>query len=241
MNGTADQSIAGRPPGELEITAATSRRGYRLFAPLYDIVFGPSLHQGRRIAIKALDGHPGERILEVCVGSGLSLPLYPKGVQVTGIDLSHEMLLKAAQRDGALRPRRAGALLQMDAERMAFADASFDKAIVLYAMAGLPDPVRAMKEIERVCRPGARIVIVNHFRSQRPLLRLCDRLLSPIYRLLRYRDDLDLEAFVAAAGLEIADARPANLFGYSTVVVCTARSADRLPVASAPVQYAEGT
>lgn len=175
------------------------------------------------MAIEALDGRPGERILEVCVGSGLSLPLYPEGVQVTGIDLSHEMLLKAAQRDGGLRPRRAGALLQMDAERMAFADASFDKAIVLYAMAGLPDPVRAMKEIERVCRPGARIVIVNHFRSPRPLFRLCDSLLSPIYRLLRYRDDLDLDDFVAAAGLEVTEVQPCNLFGYSTVLVCTPR------------------
>lgn len=233
MSGTTEHAIAGRPPGELEVTAATSRRGYRLFAPLYDIVFGPSLHQGRRMAIEALDCHPGERILEVCVGSGLSLPLYPDGVQVTGIDLSHEMLLKAAQRDSELRPRRAGALLQMDAERMAFADASFDKAIVLYAMAGLPEPVRATKEIERVCRPGARVVIVNHFRSQRLLLRLCDSLLSPIYRLLRYRDDLDMDAFVAAAGLEVTEARPANLFGYSTVLVCTPRASGRLSTASA--------
>jgi phosphatidylethanolamine/phosphatidyl-N-methylethanolamine N-methyltransferase len=81
--------------------------------------------------------------------------------------------------------------------------------------------VRAFREIERVCRPGATIVIANHFRSQRRLLRLCDRLLSPIYRLLRYRDDLDLDAFVAAAGLDVIEARPANLFGYSTVLVCT--------------------
>jgi phosphatidylethanolamine/phosphatidyl-N-methylethanolamine N-methyltransferase len=89
-------------------------------------------------------------------------------------------------------------------------------------MAGLPDPVRAMREIERVCRPGATIVVVNRFRSQRPVLRLCDSLLSPIYRLLRYRTDVDLDAFVAAARLQVVESRPANLFGCSTVLVCTA-------------------
>src|SRR5262245_57994469 len=168
---------------DFDVTVETSQRGYRLFAPLYDVVFGASLHHGRRLAIDALDCRPGDRILEVCVGSGLSLPLYPEGARVTGIDLSHEMLVKA--RRVRQRLKQTGPLLQMDAENMAFPDASFDKAVVLFAMAGLPDPVRAMKEIERVCVPGATIVIANHFLSQRPLLRLCDQLLAPIYRVLR--------------------------------------------------------
>src|SRR5205085_12166221 len=115
------------------------------------------------------------------------------------------------------------ALVRMDVQRMAFPDASFDKAVVMYAMAGLPDPVRAMKEIERVCRPGAKIVIGNHFRSQRPVQRLCDALLAPLYRLLRYRAQLDLHGFIAAAGLDVLETRPANLFGYSTVLVCRNR------------------
>jgi len=214
---------AARLPRELEVTVETSRRGYRLFAPLYDIVFGASLQHGRRLAIEALDCRPGERILEVCVGSGLSLPLYPDGARVIGIDISHEMLAKAAQRVRLRRLKQTAALLQMDAERMAFADASFDKAVVLFAMAGLPDPVRAMKEIERVCLPGATIVVANHFLSRRPVLRLCDELLSPIYRLLRYRADLDMQSFVTAAELDVTEARPANLFGYSTVLVCRNR------------------
>jgi phosphatidylethanolamine/phosphatidyl-N-methylethanolamine N-methyltransferase len=103
---------------------------------------------------------------------------------------------------------------------MAFADATFDSAVVPYAMSGLPDPVRAVKEIKRVCRPGARIVIANHFLSRRPVARVCDAMLSPIYRALRYRADLDLDAFASAASLEVSEAWPANLFGCSTVIVC---------------------
>lgn len=220
MTGTTGN--AGAPPlrREFDITIETSRRGYRLFAPLYDVVFGASLQHGRRLAIEALNCKPDDRILEVCVGSGLSLPLYPDGVYVTGIDISREMLVKAARRARRQRLAQTPALLQMDAERMAFADASFDKAVVLYAMAGLPDPVRAMKEIGRVCLPGATMVVANHFLSQRQDLRLCDELLSPIYRLLRYRADLDMQSFVTAAGLNVIEARPANLLGYSTVLVC---------------------
>jgi phosphatidylethanolamine/phosphatidyl-N-methylethanolamine N-methyltransferase len=223
MNSATENMGAVQLAREFEVTVESSRRGYRLFAPLYDIVFGASLQHGRRLAIDALDCHSGDRILEVCVGSGLSLPLYPVGVRVTGVDISHEMLAKAAQRVTRLGLQHTEALLQMDAEHMSFADATFDKAVVLFGMAGLPDPVRAMNEIERVCRPGARIVVANHFQSRRPLLRVFDGLLSPIYRLLRYRADLDMQVFVAAAGLDVLEARPANLFGYSTVLVCRKR------------------
>lgn len=236
MNGATENIAAVQLPCELEVTVETSRRGYRLFAPLYDIVFGFSLQHGRRLAIDALDCRNGDHILEVCVGSGLSLPLYPDGVRVTGVDISHEMLAKAAQRVRRMGLKHTEALLQMDAESMSFADASFDKAVVLFGMAGLPDPVRAMNEIERVCRPGARIVVANHFQSRRPVLRLFDGLLSPIFRLLRYRADLDLQAFVDAAGLDVIEMRPANLFGYSTVVVC--RKGPRAAAPLSPRGYA---
>lgn len=237
MSGATENMGAVQLPCELEVTVETSRRGYRLFAPLYDIVFGVSLQHGRRLAIKALGCHAGDRILEVCVGSGLSLPLYPDGVRVTGVDTSHEMLAKAAQRVRQLGLKHTEALLQMDAEHLSFADASFDKAVVLFGMAGLPDPVRAMNEIERVCRPGARIVVANHFQSRRRVLRVCDGLLSPIYRLLRYRADLDMQAFVAATGLDVIEARPANLFGYSTVLVCRKRRRPGIAAVAAPECY----
>lgn len=224
MNGTIRDAAAGRPPAESRTTIELIQRGYHRLAPVYDIVFGASLQPGRRVALAALDCHPGDRILEVCVGTGLSLPLYPAWVRVTGIDISHDMLVRAAARVSARRLTQVDGVLQMDAEHLAFADASFDKAAILFAISGLPDPVRAMREIQRVCRPGATIVIANHFRSRRALHRIGERLMAPIYELVRYRPDLDLEEFVAKARLEVVRTRRANLFGYTTVVVCRNRA-----------------
>lgn len=213
----------GHPIREQRASLATSRRGYRLFAPLYDHVFGRGLHPARRAAIEALACKPGERVLEVCVGSGLSLPLYPDGVHVVGVDLSGEMLALASRR----LDRRGGpslcSLAQMNAEHLAFADGTFDKAIVLFGVAGLPDPPRAMLELRRVCRPGARIVIASRFRSAPSWLSLYDLVATPLYRLLAYRSDLDRDEFLARSGLDVIDERSANLFGYSTILVCSSR------------------
>lgn len=222
MNG-ADRGVTTErlPQGsQASIELELIQRGYRLFAPLYDIVFGATLQPGRRAAIEALGCRPGDRVLEVCVGSGMALPLYPHDVRVTGIDISREMLAKAEARIRKLRLPHVEAVMQMDAEHLAFPDASFDKAAVMFAISGLPDPVRAVREIQRVCRPGATIVIANHFRSHRPLMRACEQSLAPIYRLLRYRSDLDLDEFVAAAQLDVVSQRPANFLGYSTILAC---------------------
>src|SRR5262245_11525020 len=115
MSVRTEHVAASLPVDEADVTTA-SQRGYRLFAPLYDAVFGLSLHHGRRLAINALACRPGDRILEVGVGSGLSLPLYPPDVRVTGIDISQEMLAKAAERVLRRRLSSVAALLEMDAE-----------------------------------------------------------------------------------------------------------------------------
>jgi phosphatidylethanolamine/phosphatidyl-N-methylethanolamine N-methyltransferase len=219
VSATQSQQIAD-DRGPSGITVAASQRGYRLFAPLYDFVFGLSLAHGRRVAFAALDARPGERVLEVGIGSGQSLSSYTAGVELTGVDVSREMLAKAEARLRGLPVERSAKLLEMDAGAMTFEPATFDKALLLFVVAGLPDPAGALREVRRVCRPGATIVIASHFLSRRPLLRLFDGLLAPIYRVLRYRSDLDRDEFVAACGLEVIEARPVNLFGYSTVLVC---------------------
>ena len=208
---------------------ASSRRGYRLFAPLYDLVFGFSLNHGRKLAIAALDIRPGDRILEVGVGSGMALPLYPGYASITGIDLSDEMLARARRKVRQRKLNQVKMLLQMDVERLSFRDGSFDKAVMMYTVSGFPDPALAMAEVQRVCKPGATLVIANHFLSERPLMRVFDILLAPLFRLLRYRADLAADAFIAASGLEVLDREPANLFGYSTVLVCRSRGAAGLP------------
>jgi len=215
-----DDATTARDPASVAITVVASQRGYRRFAPLYDWVFGLSLEHGRRVALRALDARAGDRVLEVGVGSGQSLRRYATGVELTGVDVSPEMLAKAEARLRALPLARTAQLLEMDAGALAFDHGGFDKAVLLFVVAGLPDPVTCLREVRRVCRPGATIVIASHFRSGQPLLRLFDRLLAPIYRALRYRDDLDCDEFVTACGLEVVDALPVNLFGYSTVLVC---------------------
>jgi len=197
---------------------------YRSLAPLYDLIFGASLAPGRRAALAALDCRPGERVLEVCVGTGMSLPLYPPQVRVTGIDASREMLARAAARVAARRLTQVESLVQMDAERLAFADGSFDKVALMFALSGLPDPVRAVNEIRRVCRPGGKIVIVQHFRNSSVLLRLCEVFLAPTYWLMRYRADMNLERFVASANLDVVETQRANLFGYATLLACVNRA-----------------
>ena len=177
-----------------------------------------------RAALAALGCRPGERVLEVCVGTGMALPLYPSQVRVTGIDASREMLARAAARVAARRLSQVEALLQMDAGRLAFADASFDKVALMFALSGLPDPVRAVSEMKRVCRPGGTIVIVQHFRTASVAMRACELLLEPAYRLMRYRADMDLERFLAAAKLEVVEKRSTNLFGYATLLACVNRA-----------------
>ena len=201
-----------------------SQQGYRHLAPMYDLIFGASLAPGRRAAMAALACRPGERVLEVCVGTGMSLPLYPPQVRVTGIDASRDMLTRAAARVAARRLPQVEALVQMDAGRLAFADGSFDKVTLMFALSGLPDPVRAVSEMQRVCRPGGTIVIVQHFRTASVLMRACEILLQPTYRLMRYRADMDLERFLAAAKLEVIEMRRTNLFGYATLLACVNRA-----------------
>ncbi len=154
----------------------------------------------------------------------MSLPLYPPQVRVTGIDASREMLSRAAARVAARRLSQVEGLVRMDAGRLAFADASFDKVALMFALSGLPDPLRAVSEMQRVCRPGGTIVIVQHFRTASVLMRACELVLDPTYRLMRYRADMNLERFLAAAKLDVVETRRTNLFGYATLLTCVNRA-----------------
>src|SRR6185312_14210121 len=111
------------------------------------------LQPGRKGVLAALNLKPGDRVLEVGVGTGLSLPLYPRDVKITGIDVSREMLEKARRRVARRRLANIEALLEMDAERMSFADASFDKVVAMYVVPVVENPVRLLEELHRVCRP----------------------------------------------------------------------------------------
>ncbi len=196
------------------------KTAYRRYARVYDVVFGPIFHPGRKTIISALDCHPGDAILEVGVGTGLSLPLYPDDVKVTGIDISTEMLNKARRRVDREELTHVEAVLEMDAEQMQFRDNGFDKVVAMYVVSVVPDPVQLVREMARVCKPEGDIFIANHFRSTNPLLRSVENLLAPLSKLAGFRPDFDLDDFLQKTGLEVVEIRSVNLFGYWKVLRC---------------------
>ena len=192
---------------------------YDKLSIVYDITFGPTLHPGRLQAIERMNIQPGERVLEVGVGTGINLSLYPREATVTGIDFTASMLEKArerAARKGAAPVR----LLQMDAADLKFADDSFDIVYAPYLISVVPDPVKVAQEMSRVCRPGGRIIFLNHFLSPNPLLSRIERLISPATIHIGFKSDVDLPAFLAQADIKPVSIEKVNWPKIWSLVTC---------------------
>ncbi|MCA1299336.1 class I SAM-dependent methyltransferase [Stappia indica] len=150
---------------------------YARWAPIYDWVFTAPLVYGQRAAAREANRLSGT-LLEVGVGTGLSLPLYSRKLTVTGIDLSEPMLERARQRVAREHLGNVAELQAMDASDLTYGEASFDLATVMYVMTVVPDPASVLAELERVVRPGGTVIIVNHFASERGVLAFAERLLA---------------------------------------------------------------
>src|SRR5687768_14033490 len=192
---------------------------YSKLAASYDFTFGPTLHPGRVQAIQRMAIEPGDRVLEVGIGTGINLALYPKEASVTGIDYSEEMLEKARERMARKGVRNAR-LLQMDGADLKFADDSFDIVYAPYVISVVPDPVKVAREMRRVCRPGGRVIILNHFLSPNPLMSRIERLISPATVHIGFKSDLDLPAFLAQAELEPVSIEKVNLPKWWSLITC---------------------
>lgn len=192
---------------------------YDKMARAYDWTFGPTLHPGRLTAIQRMGINAGDRVLEVGVGTGINLGLYPKDCTVTGIDFSEQMLEQARERVARKNIRNAR-LLQMDAADLKFADDSFDIVYAPYVISVVPDPVKVAREMRRVCRPGGRVIILNHFLSANPLMSRVERLISPATIHIGFKSDLDLPAFLAQAELEPVSIEKVNLPKWWSLVTC---------------------
>jgi len=195
-------------------------RTYRLFAGSYDLVFGPIFHPGRRAAVEVANNRPNQRILEVGVGTGLSLPHFRADARVTGIDVSKEMLDKARRRVERNGLKQVEALLEMDAEAMSFEDDGFDAVLALYVASVVPNPARFAAEMRRVCRPGGTIVIVNHFASEEGVMRVVEKLLAPLAGFIGFHADFSLDNFLEVSDLTVREIKPSNLFGYWRLLRC---------------------
>ena len=186
------------------------KAAYRRYAGFYDALFGPVLQAGRKAVIEALDCKPGHRVLEVGVGTGLALELYPAGVKVVGIDVSSEMLEKARKRVARRRFSHVEALLEMDAETMSFADASFDRIVAMYVLPVVPHPGRLLAELHRVCKPDGEIYLVNHVRSENPVIGAVEKGLARFSDKLGFHPDFELRDVLN--GHELVQIERVNLF-----------------------------
>jgi len=194
-------------------------RLYARFASVYNAIFGPILHAGREEAMRELPSKPGDEILEVGIGTGLTATLYPSDCHVMGIDLSEPMLKEAAHHVES-HGRTNVSLQKMDASTLAFPDQSFDVVYAAYVISVVPDPVAVLKEMRRVCREGGHIILLNHFLSTRPVLSALERWLSPITARAGFRSDLDLSVLLAQAGLEPVSVKKVNTPKIWSLVQC---------------------
>lgn len=194
-----------------ENEARQVERVYAILARAYDGGFDWALGPGRRKAIGRLPIEPGDRVLEVGVGTGLSLPHYPSGAKVLGIDISEPMLDQARRRADALELDTD--LRRMDARDLSLANDTFDHVLAPYVISVVPEPERVMQEIRRVCRPGGTVIVVNHFRSDNPLLRGVETALTPLTRWIGFRMDLARDLVRQTPGLELVHEETVNLFG----------------------------
>jgi phosphatidylethanolamine/phosphatidyl-N-methylethanolamine N-methyltransferase len=188
------------------------RRVYSALAKVYDDCFDWALGPGRRLAVARLPIRPGQRVLEVGVGTGLSLPHYPLGTHITGIDISEPMLELGRERAERLGRRNLDLRL-MDARELSYPDATFDHVLAPYVISVVPEPERVMREIARVCKPGGTVMVVNHFGSASSRLRQLERWGSALSQWVGFRLDLPVETVLATAALEPVKIERVNLLG----------------------------
>ncbi|PIV73715.1 MAG: SAM-dependent methyltransferase [Rhodobacteraceae bacterium CG17_big_fil_post_rev_8_21_14_2_50_65_11] len=200
----------------MEINAV--RNSYARWAPVYDQTFGRLTNRGRRRSVDYINEFNGS-VLEVGVGTGLSLPHYRPGLSVTGIDFSQEMLDKARDKVRARGLDHVTELRQMDARTLDYPDDRFDTVTAMHVLSVVPEPERVMSEIARVCKPGGQVVIANHFARDRGFLAMLERLTAPLENVLGWHSDFAIERVLQEPRLSEEIRRTHPPFGMMTLLV----------------------
>ncbi|MYM54644.1 class I SAM-dependent methyltransferase [Thalassovita mangrovi] len=194
------------------------KASYARWAPIYDRTFGAATNAGRRRAVDYINARSG-KVLEVGVGTGLSLRHYKPGLQVTGIDFSEEMLGKAREKVQELDLGATVELRQMDARELDFPDNHFDTVVAMHVLSVVPEPEKVMAEIARVCKPGGKVVITNHFKSSRGFLALLEKVTAPLASIIGWHSDFEMETVLGEKDLSIEEQKTLPPVGMMTFLV----------------------
>ncbi|MEX5597896.1 class I SAM-dependent methyltransferase [Pseudophaeobacter sp. C1-32P7] len=200
----------------MELKAVQS--SYARWAPIYDRTFGAVTNAGRRRVVNYINRRGGS-VLEVGVGTGLSLPHYGADLRVTGIDFSTEMLAKAETRVAEMDLTNVAGLRQMDARDLDFPDASFDTVAAMHVLSVVPEPQKVMAEIARVLKPGGEVVISNHFKSTQGVLASLEKISAPFANVLGWHSDFEIGTILGEETLSIKEQESLPPFGMMTFLV----------------------
>ena len=196
-------------------------KAYGRWAPVYDLVFGKVFDAGRQSTIAEAD-RIGGRILDVGVGTGLSLSDYARTTKICGVDISEPMLRKAQARVRAMRLSNVEVLSVMDAKNLAFHDGYFDAVVAQYVITAVPDPEGTLDEFVRVLKPGGELILVNHIGAERGLRKLSELAFAPLARRLGWRPEFPWQRLVDWAakhgGITLAERRPMPPMGHFSLI-----------------------
>ena len=193
---------------------------YNRFSIFYDLIFSiKAFNHGRELAPEYLDLFPEAQLLEVGVGTGLAIPPLPRNIEITAIDVSQKMLNQTRKRLHSLRIHNVQ-LFKMDATHLGFPDNSFDRILAAYFISTVPDPVKVILEMKRVCRPGGCLVFLNHFQCEFPIIGFIEKHLSPIFYRLGFNTGLNLQELMEQTGLDVESVEKIGALGHFKAVRC---------------------
>ena len=196
-------------------------KAYGRWAPVYDLVFGKVFDQGRQSTIAEAD-RIGGRILDVGVGTGLSLSDYAATTKICGVDISEPMLRRAQQRVRSLGLKNVETLAVMDAKNLAFADSSFDAVVAQYVITAVPDPEGTLDDFIRVLKPGGELILVNHIGAESGPRRVFELAFAPLARRLGWRPEFPWDRLVNWAakhgGVVLTERRPMPPMGHFSLI-----------------------
>jgi phosphatidylethanolamine/phosphatidyl-N-methylethanolamine N-methyltransferase len=204
-----------------DLDTQTITKAYARWAPVYDLVFGAVFERGRHAAIAEAE-RVGGRLLEVGVGTGISLPYYSRDLQICGVDISEPMLRKAEERVSEFSLSNVEGLWVMDAEHLEFPDASFDAVVAQYVITTVPNPEGALDEFARVLKPGGEIILVSRVGAEAGLRRSLEHWFQPAARKLGWRTEFAFERYAQwvarTAGVALVERRAMPPFGHFSLI-----------------------